>query len=117
FIGLNVLHTLDAIRPFRLLLAFFFFFAGKMPDHFAGTVEDIERDLLFSHGLEIVIDDCPRRRVVAHWLAFVEFLRVMQTECGLRVIKSDVCRTGVSVGLTVRREVVMAPYSADMWRT
>ena len=80
-----------------------------MPDHFAGTVDDIERDLLFSHGLEIVIDDCPRRRVVAHWLAFVEFLRVMQTECGLRLIKNDVCRGGLRVELTERRQIVQHP--------
>src|SRR5437867_8004167 len=35
FICWNRFHALDAIRPLRRLLAFFFLFAGKMPDDFA----------------------------------------------------------------------------------
>ncbi len=87
-----------------------------MPEHFAGTVEDIERDLLLWDGLEIVIDDCPRRRVVAHWLALVEFLRVMQAECGLRLIKNDVCSAGLRFELTERRQIVQDPERATMCR-
>ena len=35
FIGWNRFHALDAIRPFWRLFAFFFLFAGKVPDDFA----------------------------------------------------------------------------------
>src|SRR5947207_6750681 len=77
FVGWNRLHPLDAVRPFGWLLAFLFFFAGKVPDHFARSIKDIERDFLFWCGLKIISDDCARRRVVTHWLAFIEFLRVM----------------------------------------
>src|SRR4029077_17807408 len=75
FICRNRFHALDAIGPLGRLLAFFFLFAGKMPDHFARTIEVIERDLFFWRGLEIIINDCSRRRVITDWLSFVEFLR------------------------------------------
>src|SRR2546430_10750580 len=35
FVRWNRFHALDAIRPFWGLLAFFFLFAGKVPDDFA----------------------------------------------------------------------------------
>ena len=35
FVCWDCLYALDAIRPFRRLLAFPFLLAGKMPDHFA----------------------------------------------------------------------------------
>ena len=33
----------------------------------------------------------------------------MQTECGLRLIKNDVCRAGLRVELTERRQIVQHP--------
>ncbi len=60
FVGWNRFHALDAVRPFRRLLAFFFLLAGKMPDDFARSIENIERDFLFRRGLEIIINHCAR---------------------------------------------------------
>src|SRR5438094_896314 len=70
----NCFWPLDAIRPFRRLFAFFFLFAGKMPEEFSGRVQNIERDFLFWRSLQIIINDRARWRVIADWLALIEFL-------------------------------------------
>src|SRR5438034_6649331 len=56
FICGNGFWPLDAIWPFRRLFAFFFLFAGEMPDEFARSIQNIERDFFFRSTLEIVID-------------------------------------------------------------
>src|SRR5947207_9744716 len=89
FVSWNCLYALYAIRPLRRLLVFFLFLAGKMPHDISRRIEDIECNFLFRRGLEIVIDDRARRRVITDWLPFVEFLRVMQTHCGLRLIENN----------------------------
>src|SRR5215475_14720186 len=106
FICRNCFGPLDAIGPFRRLFAFFFFLAGKVPDDFARSIENIEPDLVFRRGLEIVINDRARWRVIADWLALVEFLRIMQTHCGLRLIKNQIAPARLCAELTQRRNVV-----------
>ena len=93
-----------------------FSLAGKMPDDFARSIEDIERDLIFWRGLEIIIDDCAGRRVIADRLALVEFLRVMQTQRGLRLIENHVCLSRLRVHLTKRRQVIEHPERTPMRR-
>src|SRR5437762_14134473 len=64
FVWWNRLRALDAIRPLRRLLAFFFLFARKMPDDLDRTVEDLQRDLLLRRLAEIILDDRARRLVI-----------------------------------------------------
>src|SRR5207237_518396 len=106
FVCGNCFWPLDAIWPFRRLFTFFFLFAGEMPDEFARSIQNIERDFFFRSTLEIVIDNRARRRVITNWLALVEFLRIMQTHCVFRLIKNYIHLGRLGAELTQRFEVV-----------
>src|SRR4029453_12626578 len=80
-----------------------------MPDDFARSIQNIERDLFLRRSLQIIIDDRARRRVIADWLALVEFLRIMQTPCGVGLIQGEICRRRVRKELAQRRDVVEYP--------
>ena len=87
-----------------------------MPDDFSLSVENIERDFIFRRSLEIVINHRARRRVVTHRLAFVEFLRVMQAQCGLRLVKNEIRVRGLRAQLPKRRDIIQHPKRAAMRR-
>src|SRR4030095_16831823 len=116
FVCWDCLYALDPIWPFRWLFGFFFFSAGKMPDDFALSVQNIERDFVFWCSLEIIIDDRARRRVVADWLTLVEFLRIMQTHCVLLLIKNHVFLGRLLPELTQCCNVVQHPEGTAMGR-
>src|SRR4029453_7968275 len=73
FVCWNRLYALDPIWPFQWLFGFFFLFAGKMPNDFARSIENIERDVVFRCSFEIIIDDRARRWVIADRLGALEF--------------------------------------------
>ena len=85
-----------------------------MPDDFARTVQNIERDLVFRRSLEIIINDRAGRRIIADWLTPVEFLRIMQTHCGLRLIKNRISLVRLRADLAQRRHVVQHPERTAM---
>src|SRR5882757_821312 len=114
FICRNCLRSLDAIRPFRRLFALFFLFAGKVPDDFARSIQNVERDLVFGRSLEIVINNRARRRIIADWLTPVEFFRIMQTHSGLRLIKNRISLERLRAELAQRRDVVQHPERTAM---
>ena len=87
-----------------------------MPDEFARSIQNIERDFFFRSTLEIVIDNRARRRVIANWLALVEFLRIMQTHCVFRLIKNYILLGRLGAELTQRRNVVQHPERTAMGR-
>src|SRR4029453_4127149 len=80
-----------------------------MPDDFARSIQNIERDLFLRRSLQIIIDDRARRRVIADWLALVEFLRIIQNHWGLGLIKDEIFRRRLRNDLAQRRDVVEYP--------
>ena len=85
-----------------------------MPNEFAGSVENIECHFIFGRGLEIIIDDRARRRVVADRLAFVELLRVMQAQRSFRLIKNRLRLGRLRCDLSQRRDVIEHPKRTAM---
>ena len=87
-----------------------------MADNFSLCIENIERHFIFRRGLEIIIDHRTGGRVVADWLASVEFLRIMQTQRGFRLVKNKIRARRLRAQLPKRREIVQHPKRSAMRR-
>ena len=113
-IGRNYLRFHHPVGPFRRLFVFLFLLTGKMPNDFALRIQNVESDFVFGRTLEIVINHGAGWRILAHGLAAIEFLRVMQTQGGLRLIQNHLRGSGLRAGLANGGEVVQHPEGAAM---
>ena len=85
-----------------------------MAQDFSLGVENIESYFILWCTLKIVIDHRARGWVVTGGLAFVEFLRVMQSHRRLRLVEQRVGRRALGVELPQWCQVIQHPKRAAM---
>ena len=85
-----------------------------MPNDFSLGVQNIERYLVSGLGLEVIIDHCAGRRIIADWLVPIEFSWVMQSQRSLGLIQKRIADRGLRIDLTQRRHIIQHPKGTSM---